>query len=57
MGSPQSPDETQYTQLEKASQLLPEPVRDVAVRSGRANVEVMVPRQGVTLLVFEDKGR
>ena len=57
MGSPQSPDETQYGQLEKASQLLPEPVRDVAVRSGRANVEVTVPRQGVTLLVFEDKAR
>jgi len=53
MGSPQSPNETQYVQLEKASQLLPEPARGVAVRSGRASVEVMVPRQGVTLLVFE----
>jgi xylan 1,4-beta-xylosidase len=53
MGSPQSPNQTQYAELEKASRLLPEPARGVAVRSGRASVDVMVPRQGVTLLVFE----
>ncbi|MDV3457547.1 beta-xylosidase [Sphingomonas sp. HF-S4] len=57
MGSPQSPDEKQYRQLEKASQLLPEPARDLAVRSGRASLDVVVPRQGVTLLLFERAGR
>lgn len=57
MGSPQSPNAKQYAELEKASVMHPEPVRNVAVRSGRAMVEVTVPRQGVTLLEFEAPAR
>lgn len=57
LGSPQSPTAAQYDQLEKASVMHPEPVRSVAVRSGRASVDVTVPRQGVTLLMFDGSAR
>jgi xylan 1,4-beta-xylosidase len=57
MGSPQSPTAPQYTQLEKASVLTPEAARAVSVRSGRAAIDVTVPRQGVALLVFEGAAR
>ncbi|QJU56465.1 beta-xylosidase [Sphingomonas sp. AP4-R1] len=51
MGSPQSPDEKQYAVLEKASEMAPT-VRptSLAVRSGKAGLDVTVPRQGVMLL-------
>ncbi len=53
MGSPQSPDDKQYAMLENASRLLSEPSRSVSVHGGRASVDVVVPRQGVTLVVFD----
>lgn len=57
MGSPQSPNDVQYAELERASRLLPGPTRDLAVRSGRTSVDVVVPRQGVMLLVVEGARR
>ena len=57
MGSPQSPNDVQYAELERASRLLPEPTRDLAVRSGRTSVDVVVPRQGVALFVVEGARR
>jgi xylan 1,4-beta-xylosidase len=48
MGSPQSPDQNQYTQLEKASQLQAE---TVSVTSGKS-ISLRLPRQGVALLVL-----
>jgi xylan 1,4-beta-xylosidase len=56
MGTPQSPNATQYAQLEKASVMIHE-ARAVSVRSGRATVEVTVPRQGVALLVLDGAAR
>jgi xylan 1,4-beta-xylosidase len=47
MGSPQSPDQNQYTQLEKASQLQAESI-DVAA----GKITLTLPRQGVALLVL-----
>lgn len=51
MGSPQSPDEKQYAVLEKASGMTPT-VRPapLAVRGGKAGLDITVPRQGVMLL-------
>jgi xylan 1,4-beta-xylosidase len=47
MGSPQSPDQNQYAQLEKASQLQAETVN---VTAGK--ITLTLPRQGVALLVL-----
>jgi xylan 1,4-beta-xylosidase len=51
MGSPQSPDQDQYKQLEAASAMQAE---NVAVTGGRtASVAITLPRQGVALLVLD----
>ena len=53
MGSPPSPDATQYQALEAASIMHPKAWADaVAVTKGNARLNVSVPRQGVTLLVL-----
>jgi xylan 1,4-beta-xylosidase len=49
MGSPQSPDQNQYAQLEKASQLQPE---TFSVTAGNS-ISLRLPRQGVALLVLD----
>lgn len=49
MGSPQSPNATQYAELEKASEITPERPTLIS-RKGRAAIyEIVVPRQGVVL--------
>jgi xylan 1,4-beta-xylosidase len=49
MGSPQSPNATQYAELEKASAISPE-VPELVSRKGRTAIyDVVVPRQGVVL--------
>jgi xylan 1,4-beta-xylosidase len=52
MGSPQSPNQDQYAQLETASQMKSESVRVTRV-SGGAELEIRVPRQGVALVVLD----
>jgi xylan 1,4-beta-xylosidase len=54
MGSPQSPNATQYAQLEKASELVPQPLQIVAKR-GSVSLPLTLPRQGVALLVAEPR--
>ncbi len=49
MGSPQSPDQNQYAQLEKASQLQ---AKTVSVTAGKS-ISLRLPRQGVALLVVD----
>jgi xylan 1,4-beta-xylosidase len=49
MGSPQSPDQNQYAQLEKASHLQAE---TVSVTGGKT-INLRLPRQGVALLVLD----
>jgi xylan 1,4-beta-xylosidase len=54
MGSPIAPDRTQYAQLETAGQLAALPASDpVPVARGEATVQLSLPRQAVSLLVFE----
>lgn len=52
MGTPQSPNSSQYAQLEQASQMVPETVPIKAGRGGASELELSVPRQGVALVVF-----
>lgn len=52
MGSPQSPNATQYVELEKASALVPESIA-VDVKRGVASFDISLVRQGVALLVIE----
>jgi xylan 1,4-beta-xylosidase len=52
MGSPQSPNQDQYAQLEAASQMKSESVR-VTRASGGAGLDIRVPRQGVALVVLD----
>jgi xylan 1,4-beta-xylosidase len=54
LGSPQKPTPEQYAQLEKAGRLaaLGAP-SEVAIENGQAVVRLKLPRQAVTLLVFE----
>jgi xylan 1,4-beta-xylosidase len=52
MGSPQSPNATQYQELEKASELLPQPLEPQSAR-GSLQFDVAVPRQGVALIVLD----
>jgi xylan 1,4-beta-xylosidase len=54
MGSPQKPTPEQYAQLEKSGQLatIGEP-QNIAVEGGKLSSKVALPRQGVSLLVFE----
>ena len=54
MGSPQTPTSTQYTQLEKAGKLtLLESASKVNIENGKTTLHFMLPRQAVSLLVFE----
>ncbi|WP_218025745.1 GH39 family glycosyl hydrolase [Capsulimonas corticalis] len=56
LGSPQEPTPAQYAQLEKAGQLTP--LRDpqsVTVDSGRLETRFDLPRQAVSLLIFDRK--
>ena len=51
MGSPQSPDETQYAALQTAARLTPaEAPRALAVAGGQAVISLRLPRQGLALL-------
>lgn len=52
MGSPQSPNATQYKELEQASELVAQSVPTQSARGGATTLEVAVPRQGVALVVF-----
>jgi xylan 1,4-beta-xylosidase len=53
MGSPQSPNATQYQELEKASELVVQAVRPRTARRASAVYELALPRQGVALLSIE----
>jgi len=53
MGSPQSPNATQYQELEKASELLPQSLKPQSARRGTLQFDVSLPRQGVALLVLD----
>jgi xylan 1,4-beta-xylosidase len=55
MGSPQSPDATQYAELEKASELVPETLRLDTARRGTSRLAVSLQRQGVALVVLEQE--
>jgi xylan 1,4-beta-xylosidase len=52
MGSPPSPNATQYEELEKASELVPQALQPQRVRLGARSFDVAVPRQGVALIVL-----
>jgi xylan 1,4-beta-xylosidase len=52
MGAPQSPNATQYQELEKASELVPQPLPPQRVRLGARTFDLAVPRQGVALIVL-----
>ncbi|QJR03675.1 beta-xylosidase [Sphingobium yanoikuyae] len=52
MGSPQSPDQDQYAQLEAASVMKAETVA-VAGPRGAASIALALPRQGVALLILD----
>jgi xylan 1,4-beta-xylosidase len=53
MGAPQSPDEKQYAELERASVMHPATLAPLSIRDGAASISFTVPRQGVTLLMLE----
>jgi xylan 1,4-beta-xylosidase len=54
MGAPQSPTPEQYAQLERAGQLARVAADSfVPTANGRALIDFSLPRQGVSLLVFE----
>jgi xylan 1,4-beta-xylosidase len=55
MGSPQSPNATQYEELEKASELVPQAIAPKSRKRGDAIFELQLPRQGVALVVLEGK--
>jgi xylan 1,4-beta-xylosidase len=52
MGTPQSPNSSQYAQLEQASQMVAESVPTKPGRGGASELELSIPRQGVALVVF-----
>jgi xylan 1,4-beta-xylosidase len=52
MGAPQSPDASQYQELEKASELVSQSLQPLRARLGGRTFELMVPRQGVALIVL-----
>jgi xylan 1,4-beta-xylosidase len=52
MGTPQSPNLSQYAQLEQASQMVAESVQTKAGRGGAGELELSIPRQGVALVIF-----
>ncbi|HJQ80881.1 MAG TPA: hypothetical protein VJ828_13035, partial [Lacipirellulaceae bacterium] len=53
MGSPQEPTAEQYAELEKAGQLAELETENVQADGGTASVKISLPRQAVSLLVFE----
>ncbi|HTK78700.1 MAG TPA: hypothetical protein VL371_25810 [Gemmataceae bacterium] len=54
MGSPQQPSPEQYEQLERAGRLAAlNPAGSVRATDGRASLRLTLPRQAVSLLVFE----
>ncbi|WP_228895618.1 GH39 family glycosyl hydrolase [Pseudoduganella aquatica] len=53
MGAPQSPNEKQYVELERASVMHPATLPAPAISNGAATIRFALPRQGVTLLVLE----
>ena len=55
LGSPGAPNETQYEQLKKAGQLasVADSPASIAIKDGKAQLELTLPRQAVTLLVVE----
>jgi xylan 1,4-beta-xylosidase len=54
IGSPQSPTPAQREQLEKADDLAPVGgQRSIEIVAGKGGVRVTLPRQAVTLLVFD----
>ncbi|AHE51944.1 beta-xylosidase [Sphingomonas sanxanigenens DSM 19645 = NX02] len=55
MGSPQSPDEKQYGQLEAASRMQAEALTVKKAARGAATLEMRLPRQGVALVVLDAK--
>ena len=56
LGSPQSPNERQYGELEKASELVPDTLSAQPGGSrGRVSFNLTVPRQGVALVVLDSK--
>jgi xylan 1,4-beta-xylosidase len=52
MGAPQSPNATQYQELEKASEFVPQPLPSQRARLGARSFDLAVPRQGVALIVL-----
>lgn len=54
MGAPQSPDETQYGTLEKAAEMRSEPL-PLTATNGIATAKLALPRQGVALIVMDDR--
>jgi xylan 1,4-beta-xylosidase len=52
IGAPQSPNSSQYMQLEQASQVVPETVQTKLGRGGVRELELSMPRQGVALVLF-----
>jgi hypothetical protein len=55
MGAPQSPNGTQYQQLENASELVPQTLQSHVARGSSLEFDVAVPRQGVALVVLEPR--
>jgi xylan 1,4-beta-xylosidase len=56
MGSPKSPTNEQYTQLERAGQLeTVGPAKSLRIQDGKLTTTITLPRQAVSLLVFEWK--
>ena len=53
MGSPQSPNEKQYQQLESASAMNATALAPLAVKNGSGTLSFSLPRQGVTLLIVD----
>jgi xylan 1,4-beta-xylosidase len=54
LGSPQQPSPEQYAQLEKSGRLAAIEARDpVLAKDGRASLRLTLPRQAVSLVVFE----
>jgi xylan 1,4-beta-xylosidase len=53
MGAPQSPNEKQYVELERASVMHAATLPAPAISNGAATIRFALPRQGVSLLVLE----
>jgi xylan 1,4-beta-xylosidase len=55
MGSPQSPNATQYEELERASELVPQSLALQPAKRGVLTIDVAIPRQGVALIVLDGR--